>query len=931
MTIKEIKEKLSLGALMAYYGHPPPGRNNQMKCPFHEDQSPSMKLYPETNTAYCFATSCQTHGRRISVIDWVKFQENLPDDQAAVARCREIIQELYGDGTSKPTKIIKPLILSKSMDDTQEKPELPHKERVKALELAFSYFQNAFPRSPEAMQYVSDRHLSGKGLEVGFNSGQFHHRRDQKTLAAFEALGLVTKTSRGYQVWGKDCIILPIRNAQGEIVSLYGRYIYASETKKHYYLRGRTGLYPGYPDAHTEVLIITESPLDAASLPPLPDKYAAVTGYSASSWPEELSAAIASLPDLKEVVFWFDGDASGRKGVGSHSEKLRNYLESHPPKFKVDALGLSAVPMPEGEDLNSLSGKEYTSSLFGRFSERVSIEAFAKLAPPEALSSASPSEAEASGPLSETGPPESGLDLGQVPHVWYRGEVVKICIPGGLPKNLSQFKSKVQIYPLLDGQALPSKGQVDFYEDSSLERMARQASRKLGLQVSGIEKDLEMLGHLAGLWRESQYRQEQSPQSNEEKWRQARRIEVNPSLDGEAHRFLSQKPQLIWAINHLLGKSGIVGQERQRILCYSIASTFNQSQTLHGLVRGSSGSGKTHLVKTVLECIPGTRVHPVTRSTSSSFYHFEPYELVGMVLKVEDWEGLDEASRYAIRELQSAGVLYNQTTVKSEDGKYETRTWKVFGPMVSLICTTEGELVRDNENRVFPIALDESPEQIARVVQYQNELSARLHDQAKMAHSKAFLTQVSALLKSYQVYNKYSPQVKLPPKVREPYRLNGMFQRLVNHLTVINQYQRSVHESGWLESQLVDLEDAVEIMFEAIVWRVDDLNSEQRKFLEGLKKYVKKASGLTKNFESYEFRQIQVRQGTAWPSRTVSEYLRQLVELEYIEITGGGGQRGRPQVYRIAHWQAWQAERERIKRYMLDQIDRIGREEGLSS
>ncbi|NJO02921.1 MAG: hypothetical protein HC880_15680, partial [Bacteroidia bacterium] len=707
---------------------------------------------------------------------------------------------------------------------------------------------------------------------------------------------------------------------------LYGRYIYEHATKKHYYLKNRQGLYPGYPPADTELLIICESPIDCASLPPLPAKHFGVSCFSAESFPEELLEATAQLPALQEVVFWLDGDAAGRKGTVEHAKKLLAYLQSHPPAFPLDTLKLSAVRMPEGEDLNSLSGKEYAATLFERLAGRVSVEAFAKSPLPAGASEAAPKEA----PVSEESSPEGlflGLDLSALPHLWYQGESVKIRISGGLSKELSKLQGQAHIFSLSDAAALPSRQKIDFYADKSIESAAREAARKLGLQAALIQRDLEQLSILLDAWREGEYRSEASYESNEEKWRKLRHILVDPNQVSEARRFLSDKPRLVWALNRLLGQAGIVGQERQRLLCFCIATTYNQRQTLHGLVRGSSGSGKTHLVKTVLECIPGSRVKPVTRSTSGSFYYFEPYELRGMVLKVEDWEGLDEASRYAIRELQSAGVLYNQTTVKSENGKLETKTWEIYGPVASLICTTEGELVRDNENRTFPLALDESAEQAQQVVAFQNELSARLHDRTKMAQSKAFLSQMSTLLQSYEVYNKYSPRIQLPPKVREPLRLNGMFQSLTDQITLLNQYQRPVHESGCLQTHIDDVEDAIEIMFDSIVWRVDDLNSEQRKFIEALKKYSRKASGLSKNFEHYEFRQIEVRQALAYPSRTLNRYMQELVEMEYLKISHSSA----GQLYRITHWQDWEGERSRIKKYLLDQVEAIRREEGLLS
>ena len=61
MQISEIRARLPLSKVLDLYGWKPDGRG-RMRCPFHDDESPSMQTYPETGTAYCFAGGCRTHG-----------------------------------------------------------------------------------------------------------------------------------------------------------------------------------------------------------------------------------------------------------------------------------------------------------------------------------------------------------------------------------------------------------------------------------------------------------------------------------------------------------------------------------------------------------------------------------------------------------------------------------------------------------------------------------------------------------------------------------------------------------------------------------------------------------------------------------------------------------------------------------------------------
>ena len=51
MQIPEIKCRLPLSKVLTHYGWKPDGRG-RMRCPFHDDESPSMQVYPDTSTAY---------------------------------------------------------------------------------------------------------------------------------------------------------------------------------------------------------------------------------------------------------------------------------------------------------------------------------------------------------------------------------------------------------------------------------------------------------------------------------------------------------------------------------------------------------------------------------------------------------------------------------------------------------------------------------------------------------------------------------------------------------------------------------------------------------------------------------------------------------------------------------------------------------------
>jgi DNA primase len=101
MQIQEIKSRLSITAVLAHYGlHP--DKNHLIACPFHDDKSPSLKIYAETNTFNCFG--CGATG---DAIEFCALKEG--DKHKGLLKAAELAGELPGMAT-KPESI-KPTLL----------------------------------------------------------------------------------------------------------------------------------------------------------------------------------------------------------------------------------------------------------------------------------------------------------------------------------------------------------------------------------------------------------------------------------------------------------------------------------------------------------------------------------------------------------------------------------------------------------------------------------------------------------------------------------------------------------------------------------------------------------------------------------------------------------------------------------------------------
>ena len=303
MEISEIKKRLTLAQVLHYY-HLKPDKQLRLNCPFHNDRTPSLQVYYKTHTCYCFSSNCKTHGKSLDVIDFIMHKENLTK--------REAILKAQS------------LITGNTQTHKQPTAELT---RIAVLTKMFTYFKNAVHNSKPAKEYLQSRNLDFEKQEVGYNSGQFHHgtRKDEALIKSCVKYGLLLdkgKKSRtgepAYQPFGKGGISFALKNREGKITGLYFRSVTDSKKSRHFYLKDRQGLYPGYPKPNTTKLILTEAIIDAATLlqqETITKGFEVLSLYGTNGLTDEHTEAIKGLNELQEVVFWFDGDEAGNKAA----------------------------------------------------------------------------------------------------------------------------------------------------------------------------------------------------------------------------------------------------------------------------------------------------------------------------------------------------------------------------------------------------------------------------------------------------------------------------------------------------------------------------------------------------------------------------------------------------------------------------------------
>jgi DNA primase len=869
MQIPDIKNRLPITKVLAHYGIEI-NKNNHIKCPFHQDDKPSCKIYLDTNTYNCFG--CGATG---DVIQFIQDKENCSKHEA-LNKATELI------GDIKNTDV-----MGIASTKGAESVEID-------FETLFAKQKEGLPRSPKAQQYLKERGLE-QLQEVGYNSGKNWNKL-------------------------KQCITFPLKDKAGNITSLYGRRIieakaYSVEVGKHYYSENRKGLYPNYPSREARYLIITEAVIDSASLLQIEElkDIAILSAYGTNGLTAEHTEAVSQLKNLQEVIFFFDGDQAGKEGVVKNTEKLQHL------KCKI-----TTVPTPDSEDVNSMFVNYGEEAILQLIEARLPVgtemqpenneSASGRTSPFSSTEKSSFEEKEISTTCPER--KESGsinhqintspLNTDTPNKIIYETVTARYIIKGSLPKTFDRMVVSLDVQCL--ETATKYRCRLDLYEEKQTRKEAREASEKLELRSDLVENDLSQLTDLLEELRDNQL-QQITKESNTDK--------VLSLPEQSKYKAFLQKEHLIQNLNDLIGKSGIVGEENNRLFLFVIATSHKMPDTLHALIQGSSGSGKTHLLSKIAALMPDERVVKFTRVTENSFYNYDEYFFKGKLICLEDIDGLKEEALFAWRELISNNQLSSSTSQKDENGNIRSAQRIVRGPMASLCATTHGAIYEDNMSRMFIVAVDESGEQTQRIMNYQSKSASGIADKETEAEAREFLQNCIRMLKPMKVINPYADKIKLPPQAHKIRRLHELFLSFVKQVTLINQYQRKRDQQGRIVTEPEDLQTAVEIMFDSIFLKVDELDGSLRQFFEQLKEHILQKE----NPQQYEFTQREIRHALHLSKTQLFRYLNELIELEYLQQSGGYANKGFK--YKISYWDNITKLRNEIQEYLSSQIDKL--------
>ncbi|OJW31059.1 MAG: hypothetical protein BGO54_07195 [Sphingobacteriales bacterium 46-32] len=187
---------------------------------------------------------------------------------------------------------------------------------------------------------------------------------------------------------------------------------------------------------------------------------------------------------------------------------------------------------------------------------------------------------------------------------------------------------------------------LDLYNDTQVEKFIRRVAEKLETGSIALTKAI------ADITRQlEQYRLQQLDKQEIRKEKALSREEREDAI-----QFLEGK-NLLQRTNEQIGKSGVVGEETNRLLMYLIFTSRKREHPLHVISLGNSGLGKTYLQEKVGELIPEEDKIEITTLSENALYYFGQRELQHRLVLIEDLDGAESVLYPVLRSMQNHSIL----------------------------------------------------------------------------------------------------------------------------------------------------------------------------------------------------------------------------------------------------------------------------------
>ena len=294
------------------------GRRLVGRCPFHEDRDPSLVLYPQTDSYFCFG--CDAGG---DVIDFVgRLRGSAFKETAALLASTGAARVLPANVVRLPSGR-----RSQGIGD----------EGAAVVEAAAAFYREQGERSRRARAYITSRGIdvqTAARLRVGYaEGGLYGHLRERGlSLESAERIGLLS----GERDTLEGRVVVPDLDGRGRATWLTARSL-GGDGPRYLNLRVSSPLL-GLAQARAvdaRAVVLTEGPFDWLTACNWGLHSVALLGTHASR------DALGTLRSFRRVYLALDADGAGRRATASLASEL--------------GARAVVVPLPQGvHDLNEL-------------------------------------------------------------------------------------------------------------------------------------------------------------------------------------------------------------------------------------------------------------------------------------------------------------------------------------------------------------------------------------------------------------------------------------------------------------------------------------------------------------------------------------------------------------------------------------------------
>jgi DNA primase len=721
----------------------------------------------------------------------------------------------------------------------EEMTRLSPARRAKLLERVAAFYHQRFLDRLEGQQYlVKVRGIRNGSLfgdyRIGYADGSLLQAlpQDAESIDLFRQLGVLNGRNREVLA---GCVVFPLFDAAGALVSLYGCRIEDGPAQHVYLAEDVCGIWNAQAARRSSRLLLTGSILDALTL--VDRGMADVLPCIGQAGLNADQVALLGQCAVKGVTLCLPG--------GESSEEVEGQLA---------ALNISVqiASLPAGEDLNS-------------YLSRHEIGAFQTLLPKN-----EPVKLASSVDCRHTA---QGLIL----HPGARRYEVKAFARQG-----TQLKATIKASgDTAQGFELHT---LDLYSARSRETYAQACAKLFGEEVAQIKADLERLLEQVEAW---------TPQDSDS---EPTRV-ILTARERESGLELLRDPKLLERIERDLTTLGIAGEGLNKRLCYLAAVSRKLEDPLSLLIQSRSAAGKSTLQNAVLSLVPDEDKVVYTRLTDQALFYQNPTALTHKLLALEEAEGLGGAA-YSLRALQSSKQLAIATTAKDAvTGKMKTEQYWVQGPVAVLLTTTSAALDEETASRFLTVSIDESADMTERIFERQREADTLAGYLRQLEH-RAVVRQHQAaqrLLEPLAVINPYAPQLHFPAHSLRARRDHKKYLMLIKAIAFLHQQQRPVKEHlhgdqvlRYIEATREDIRAANIIAESVLTQSASELSAPARTLLTYIHAHVQKhCAGQNLAPREYTFTRKTVRDSIGWSDWQVRTHIRELEELEYLKARSG--------------------------------------------